>query len=415
MKQSIFGAADILLPKNRDEKHMQAWSVIACDQYTSDGSYWEKVKETVGDLPSTFRMILPEQYLGKPEEAAHAAGIEQTMRTYQNEVLELFPDTMIYLERTLLDGSIRHGVLGKFDLEAYDYNKGATSAIRATEGTVLSRIPPRVKIRESALIEMPHVMMLINDPENNVIKAAAKAKGATPLYDFDLMQNGGHIVGWELDRDAINDVDGALAVLAERAKGGLIYAVGDGNHSLAAAKAYYESLKRTLGTEAAMAHPARYALAEIVNVHDEALVFEPIYRVLFGLELDSAIAALRAYYRNMVEGEAENAHIFTFVAGEKSVTVSIPEPPAHLPVGTMQKFIDDLIAENPRIECDYIHGEDATRALAQNPHCVGILFSGMEKNDLFETVICDGALPRKTFSMGEADEKRFYLEARSIR
>ena len=164
-----------------------------------------------------------------------------------------------------------------------------------------------------------------------------------------------------------------------------------------------------------MAHPARYALAEIVNLHDEALVFEPIYRVLFGLELDSAIAALRAYYRSMVEGEAENAHVFTFVAGERSVTVSIPEPPAHLPVGTIQKFIDELIVENPRIVCDYIHGEDATRALAQNPRCVGILFSGMEKNDLFETVICDGALPRKTFSMGEADEKRFYLEARSIR
>ncbi len=415
MKQSIFTPANILLPKMRDAKHMQAWSVIACDQYTSDGAYWQRVKEVIGDAPSAFHLILPEYYLGKEAEVLHTEQIDGNMQAYQNEVLEQLPNTMIYLERTLLDGSIRHGVVGKFDLEAYDFHKGATSAIRATEGTVLSRIPPRVKIRERAILELPHVMVLINDREDRLVSAAAHAKASAPLYDFDLMQNGGHITGWRLDEAAIQAVDEAAAFLSDTAKGGLIYAVGDGNHSLAAAKAYYESLKATLGEEAAKAHPARYALAEIVNVHDDALVFEPIYRVLFGIELDSVLAAMRAYYKGTVDGEAEHAHTFTFVSGEKTARVSVPAPSAHLPVGTLQNFIDSLIEENPHIECDYIHGEDATCALAKEPHCVGILFSGMEKDDLFETVLCDGALPRKTFSMGEADEKRFYLEARKIK
>lgn len=424
MKQTIFTPADILLPKDRDARSMEKWSVVACDQYTSDRDYWNAVDAFVGDAPSTLRIILPELYLNDADKDARIAAIGKTTEAYEASALELFPDTMLYIERTMKNGKIRHGVIGAVDLEAYDYNKGSVSAVRATEGTVLSRIPPRVKIRENAVLEAPHVMLLIDDPENRLIGAAAKAGTRAPVYDFDLMQNGGHLAGWTMNAEETAAVDEALAVLGDREaftkrygadRAPLVIAVGDGNHSLATAKACYEKIKAALGADAALRHPARWALAEIVNLHDDALEFEPIYRVLFGTTRDELRDAMKAYYPALTAEDGEDGHRFVMLDKAGEEVLRVPSPAAQLPVGTLQAFLDAFLAEHKDVSCDYIHGEDAVRALASQDNTVGFLFDGMEKNDLFRTVIYDGALPRKTFSMGEADEKRYYLECRKIR
>ncbi|MCQ2432570.1 MAG: DUF1015 domain-containing protein [Clostridia bacterium] len=443
MKQNLFIPADILLPKERDAASMHRWSVVACDQYTSDPAYWNAVEQTVGGAPSTLRMILPELYLGSTDKETRINDICRTMETYEGEVLETIPSSFVYIERTMKNGTIRHGLIGAVDLEAYDYNRGSQTPIRATEGTVLSRIPPRVQIRKNATLEAPHVMLLIDDPENRMISLTAeRAKKNAPCYDFDLMQNGGHLTGWLLSGADAACVDDAVVMLSDpaafRAKyddhhSPLVFAVGDGNHSLATAKACYELVKETIGAEAALRHPARYALAELVNLHDEALVFEPIYRVLFGVEKEPLLDAMKAFYPprcggdNLCEGdnfcegddlcerEQENAHRFTVVTKDGESTVSVKNPTAQLPVGTLQAFLDAYLADHPEAECDYIHGEDAVRQLTEAEHTVGFLFEGMSKDGLFRTVVYDGALPRKTFSMGEADEKRYYLECRKIR
>lgn len=425
MKQNLFIPADILLPKERDAASMHRWSVVACDQYTSDPAYWNAVEQTVGGAPSTLRMILPELYLGSPDKETRINNICRTMETYKDEVLETIPSSFVYIERTMKNGTIRHGLIGAVDLEAYDYNRGSQTPIRATEGTVLSRIPPRVQIRKNATLESPHVMLLIDDPENRMISLTAeRAKKNAPCYDFDLMQKGGHLTGWLLSGADAACVDDAVMKLSDPkafaekyddAHKPLAFAVGDGNHSLATAKACYELVKETIGTEAALHHPARYALAELVNLHDEALVFEPIYRVLFGVDADTLLDAMKAYYPALCDGEKENAHSFRVITRGGECCVSVPDPSAQLPVGTLQAFLDAYLADHPEAECDYIHGEDAVRQLTEAEHTVGFLFEGMSKDDLFRTVVYDGALPRKTFSMGEADEKRYYLECRKIK
>lgn len=422
MNPRIFCPTEILMP-DFSKTDGTRWSVVACDQYTSDPDYWKKTEEIVGDEPSTLRLMLPEIFLG--ESGERIPKIHAEMERAIRETLTPHPNAMVYLERTQADGRVRRGLVGAVDLEEYDYRKGSTSPVRATEGTVLERIPPRVAVRRGASLELPHVMLLIDDPDRTVIEPLAGTLGTgggKPVYDFDLMQNGGHVRGYAIPTAAQAEVIRALGALATpeamAAKYGsgdpapLLFAVGDGNHSLASAKAYYEELKASLG-EAARSHPARYALCEVVNIHDPALDFEPIYRVVFGADPAGLLAAFRAYCGKR-KGNAA-AQTIDVLAGGETETVNVPTPEKQLAVGTLQAFLDAYLAEHPEAKVDYIHGEDAVRALvAAAPENVGFLFEGMQKSDLFRTVIYDGALPRKTFSMGHAHDKRFYLECRKI-
>lgn len=416
---TVFQPAEILLPDFQKTDGTR-WAVVACDQYTSDADYWKKVAEFVGDAPSTLRLMLPEIYLGK-NDAARIESIHAEMRKALQTVLQKHPNCMIYLERRLEGGKLRRGLIGRIDLEAYDYNKGSASLIRATEGTVLERIPPRVAVRRGAPLEMPHVLLLIDDPKKTVIEPLAE--GLTEkLYDFDLMAHGGHVTGFALSQKEQERAVSALVALitpeAMKEKYGgadlapLLFAVGDGNHSLASAKAYYEEIKAKIG-KAALSHPARYALCELNNLHDDDLEFEPIYRVVFGADPEDLTGAFRAAVAKL-NGKAKPQQV-TLLCGNKEETVEIPAPEKQLPVGTVQLFLDEYLKKHPGVRVDYIHGTDTVRRLvAEGNGNVGFLFAGMEKDELFRTVIYDGALPRKTFSMGRAQDKRFYLECRRI-
>lgn len=417
--RNCFYPADIMLP-DFDKVEGKKWAVIACDQHTSEPEYWEQAKACAADSPSTLNLILPEVYLS--ETADRVPEINKTMTEYLKGVLKEHKSSIIYVERTQSDGEIRRGLVGMIDLECYDYNKGADALVRATEGTVLDRIPPRVAVRRDAAIELPHVMVLIDDPGKTVIEPEITAKeGYEKAYDFELMLGGGHIKGWFVDENRQKRINTALEALATpeamREKYGddyapLLFAVGDGNHSLASAKAAYEEVKARLG-DAALSHPARYALAEIVNLHDDALKFEPIYRVMFGVSPVAVHAALGEYANNLDGNEKPQTVEYIHAGGEGSIVFR--RPTAQLTVGTLQSFIDDYIASHEGASVDYIHGVEATEALAKNPNAIGFIFDGMEKDQLFKTVICDGALPRKTFSMGHAADKRYYLECRKIK
>lgn len=421
MNNRIFGRTEILLPQDLSKEALYRWSVVACDQYTSDPEYWDAVEAIVGDAPSTRRITYPELFLSAPDKEERIAAIAAATKEYRESVLAAYPDALIYVERAMKNGKIRCGIVGAFDLEAYSYAKDSQTPIRATEGTVLSRIPPRVQIRRDAAVETPHVMILCDDKEQKLFSAARKAKTEAPIYDFDLMQNGGRITGWLITGALADEIEALAEALGcaeafeakyhAEGKEPLVFPVGDGNHSLATAKACWEERKANGADDT---HPARYALAELVNLHDEALEFEPIYRVVFGADGESLLADMKAYYPTLTDG-ASDGHTFEVVFGNTTRMVTHPDPTAQLPVGTLQNFLDAWIADHPTAEVDYIHGIEATKKLAQGAHAVGFLFDGMEKDDLFRTVIFDGALPRKTFSMGEADEKRYYLECRSIR
>ncbi len=416
-----FENTEILLP-NFQKVDGTRWAVVACDQYTSEPAYWERAAAMVGDAPSTLSMILPEVYLGQTEE--RVPRINQCMREHLKDLLVSHPGAMIALERTQSDGKIRRGLIGAVDLEQYDYRKGSDSLIRATEGTVLERIPPRVAVRRDAPLELPHIMLLIDDPHHTVIEPILmNCQGEEPLYDFDLMLGGGHVRSYLLNPRQQANAKEALASLitpsAQQERYGdpslapLLFAVGDGNHSLASAKAAYEEVKAALGEEAAKDHPARYALAEVVNLHDAALQFEPIYRVVFHCDPADLLAHLPASF-SALQGNAA-AQTLHYITTAEEGDVTIPHPVQQLTVGTLQRFLDDYVAAHPGVEVDYIHGEDSLRSLISNDTTVGFLFGGMRKDELFPTVIYDGALPRKTFSMGHAPDKRYYLECRKIK
>ena len=418
---NCFHAAEILLP-DFEKVNGTLWSAVACDQYTSEPEYWERADATVGNAPSTLRLMLPELYLEDSERRIPL--IHAAMKDALEQTLVAHPNAMIYLERTQSDGRVRRGIVGAVDLNAYDYHKGSTSPIRATEGTVLERIPPRVAVRRDAPLELPHVMLLIDDPKRTVVEACVEtAKQKTPVYDFDLMLDGGHVKGYlltEAEQAALKQSLEALVLpdaLSERYGDGtvapLLFAVGDGNHSLATAKASFEEIRREIGDEAAQNHPARYALAEVVNLHDDALEFEPIYRVLFGVDKTSLVAELEDYLRDL-HGDAAPQRLL-MVSDAEERWFDIPAPLQQLAVGTLQTFLDAYLKSHPTVKVDYIHGEDSLRRLASEPNAVGFLFDGMRKDELFRTVIRDGALPRKTFSMGHAQDKRYYLECRKIR
>lgn len=387
--------ADILLPKEGFDK----WAVIACDQYTSDNAYWEDVDKTVGAAPSTLRLVLPEIYLEDSEERVEK--INATMQEYLDQgVFQTLPQSMVYIERAITGGKIRKGILGMVDLTEYDYAPGSTSLIRATEKTVLERIPPRVQIRKDAPLEFPHILLFIDDPTDSVIGAAEGNKAELPkVYDLELMKKGGHIAGYQLGEEVQASINEKLAALV---KGGLLFAVGDGNHSLATAKECYN----LSGKE-----EARYALVEIVNIHDPVIEFEPIYRVLFGTTKDVIVNYLKE--KNSA-ASSQDEHVYQVIDcnGESKLSLKAD---AKLPVGTLQMYLDDFMKEHPEVSIDYIHGIEATRQLCQKENTVGFLFDGMEKNELFDAIIQDGSLPRKTFSMGHADDKRFYMEGRKIK
>ena len=419
-----FRPADILLPKDCE---YSKWSVVACDQYTSQPEYWQRVEEYVGRSPSTLRLILPESCLEGPNVETDIMEINNTMSRYLREGRFVeHPNTLFYVERTLDNGKVRRGLMGMVDLEQYDYEPGSSAPIRATEGTVLSRIPPRVAVRKNAPVELPHVMLLVDDPDQTVIEPLAdQTDSMQVLYDFDLMERGGHIKGWELTEDQQAQVARALSALADPAKFNarygtkdeavMLFAVGDGNHSLATAKECYERQKRLTPPEHWATLPARYALVELDNLHDASLEFEPIHRLVFGVKPEELLSALVEYYPGAKRGDGAGGHKLAYVYGETQGVVSVPDPAAQLPVGTLQNFLDWYLARHKGVRVDYIHGEDVARKLSAQPDTVGFLLPAMGKEELFPTVIRDGVLPRKTFSMGEAHDKRFYLEARKIR
>ena len=388
MKKLPFSPADVLLPK----KDFDKWSTVACDQYTSQRDYWENAEKTVGDSPSALKITLPEVYLNDSDVADRIKRINETMTEYiESDVFEEYENAMIFVERRLKDGRIRRGIVGKIDLEAYDYSVGSVSVVRATEGTVLSRIPPRVEIRKDAPVELPHIMVLIDDPENEVIPS--KPDGEI-LYDTPLMLGGGSIRGSLMSENAVKRALSALEKQSETHQ--LLFAVGDGNHSLATAKACYERDK---------SNPlARYALVEIVNIHDPALDFEPIYRVVFGVDSEKIISEAKKRF----EGCSENKVVTVVNGNEDSFYVD------GLTAGVLQSFIDEYIEKNGG-EVDYIHGESDLRSLCNKPDTVGFLFDGIKKSELFPYVEKNGALPRKTFSMGEAYDKRYDMECRRIK
>ena len=417
-----FYPADILLPKDAD---MTKWAVVACDQFTSQPEYWQAVEETVGNAPSTLRLILPEARLNGPDVEQDIAAINAAMEGYLGDgVFQTLEETLLYIERTQSDGRVRHGLIGMVDLDQYDFTPGSGALIRATEGTVLSRIPPRVRVRRDAPIELPHVMLLIDDPDRTVIEPLTAGSGAMePLYDFDLQQGGGRLKGWKLTADQIGAVAAALTGLCSqeameskygmRGAAPLLFAVGDGNHSLATAKQCYEDLKQVTPRDQWASLPARYALVEVVNNHDDALTFEPIHRVLFSVDREEFLAAFRAAYPNAYEGRGEG-HVIEVVWEGHDSFITVPDPMVQLAVGTLQAVIDEYLKTHGG-EVDYIHGDDVTRELGSRPGNLGFLLPAMGKEQLFKTVMADGVLPRKTFSMGHAQDKRYYVEARKIR
>ena len=410
----IFGSTDILMPKSAD---MHRWAVIACDQFTSDTAYWKRVADTVGEEASTLHMILPEAHLGTADEAGIVKQINATMDQYlAGDVFATYANSYVYVERTLLNGSVRPGLIGAVDLEQYDYNPGSVSAIRATEKTVLERIPPRQRVRKDAGIEFPHVLMLCDDDKKQLLEPIAAVKNELPvLYDFDLMEGGGHISGWLVQGQIAADFDARLesyiasvpAKYADLNGAPVTLAVGDGNHSLATAKSCYEALKAANPGADLSKHPARFALVELENIHDDSQVFEPIHRILFEVDGKKLLRDLEAVC-------APEGFAVEYVMGAERGTLSLDKAKGELAVAVLQEFLDQWMKNNP-CEIDYIHGDDEVAELAQKENAIGFLLPSMEKHQLFRGVISGGVLPRKTFSMGHAREKRYYLEGRKIK
>lgn len=406
--QRAFSSADILLPRVQE---MRKWSVVACDQFTSQPEYWEKTSNIVGGEPSSLRLILPEIYLGKPETEERIKKVNENIRRYLSDgIFEEYKDALVYVERIQSDGKMRAGVVGKIDLEQYDYAPGSKSKVRATEATVVERIPPRLEIRRDAEIEISHIMILIDDKNMGVIEplAALKPQMKT-LYDFELLQGGGKIAGYLVPKNIQKDFFAALDKYSQGLD--MPYAMGDGNHSLATAKAHYEALKAANPGLDFSHHPARYALCELVNLHSPALEFEAIHRIVkvsdpykFILEM-----SMKLWLSGLEAPQSVKIHRNFNIRN-----LYIRKPLHETAVGSVQIFIDNYIKENGGM-VDYIHGGDVLRRLASEEGVIGFEFEPIKKDELFPAVLKGGPLPRKTFSMGTAQDKRYYLEARRIR
>lgn len=424
----------LLMP--REGIDLSKWAVIACDQYTSQPDYWNNADSIVGDAPSTLRLTLPEVYLEQPDVKERTAKIQDAMLRYQQDgTLTEYEPGMMLVERATKSGT-RRGVVLSFDLEAYDYQAGSQSLIRPTEKTVVERIPPRLAVREGASLELPHIMLLIDDPDRKVIEPLFADKDAFhKAYDTDLMLDGGHLSGWFVlegkeTAALIERLNGLADPETFNKKYGLTgehavlpYAVGDGNHSMATAKANWERIKQDLSEEERQDHPARFVLAEVVNIHDDSLEIEGIHRVLFHIHPREVFQAADDFFRlhggmaycgDPKSAPSTNVQSFPCMFHGEQVTLCIVDSPWALPVATLQNFLDDFLKKNPKSHIDYIHGADVVRELSQDARNMGFLLPDPAKEDLFRGVILDGVLPRKTFSMGEAQEKRYYMEARKI-
>ncbi|MBF0578602.1 DUF1015 domain-containing protein [Erysipelotrichaceae bacterium RD49] len=407
---SIFASADILLPKAENKEN---WAVVACDQYSSAPEYWDGVYERVKDEPSTLHLILPEAWLNSQKAQTHQAKIRANMEAYlKNEVMRMYPDSFIYTERTLTNGSIRQGLVGALDLEAYDYQASTNLPVRATEATILERIPPRAKIRSQAILEFPHILLLQNDNQDRLFSRIQTIKDQLELlYDFDLMENGGHICGWLASGPAKAQIEAWIeeyetAKQALNPASPLVYAIGDGNHSLAAAKAVWETIRTDLDPQKKQTHPARYALAELENLHHEAQQFEPIHRILKNVDVEDLIASFGSPV-------SQPTYEIRWMSADKQGSIFLDASISPLPLAVLQHFLDAYLDEHEG-EIDYIHGEEDLAALAKQPNSVGFFLPAISKDSLFETIKNDGSLPRKTFSMGHAHEKRYYLEGRAL-
>lgn len=386
---SIFVAADILLPQ---VDSMEKWAVIACDQFASEPEYWNHARAFVKDAPSALNLIWPEAEL-TDDSNTRISSINTTMKNYLEQALfRSYSDAFIYVERTLLNGKIRRGIVGALDLDSYDYRPDTECPVRATEKTVTERIPPRVNIRKDAPLELPHVLLLCDDPQQ-IIFGSIQTENAPIVYDFDLMQDGGHITGWLLQGAQAEALKAAIDRYESMGKA-VKYAVGDGNHSLASAKTCYEMSKDPA---------ARYALVELENIHDDSQKFEPIHRIVKNTDPKALLQAL----------EAEDGYPLQWFSGNCSGTVTLQLAPGQLPVGALQSILDEYLQTHPG-ETDYIHGDDSLKQLSTKADSVGFLLPPMEKDQLFPGILADGVLPRKTFSMGHAQEKRYYLEAHLI-
>ena len=407
-----FAPANILLPKN---VNFEKWAVIACDQFTSQPEYWKRVRENVGEAVSTLNLVFPEAELNV-DRAERIKSINENMAKYLAEdIFTEHKDAYVYVERTLKNGVVRKGIVGVIDLEQYDYNTDSKSAIRATEQTVLERIPPRVEIRRNASMELPHVLLLCDDEKERIIEPLTAKKAELPkIYDFDLMEGGGHIEGYLLQDTEVEAINEAIAayeadVLAKyegSGKAPMTYAVGDGNHSLATAKACYEELKAKCGAENVVNHPARFALVELENIYDEAQVFEPIHRLLTNVNVKDLLENLQ------VEIGGNGTAIKWFANGEAG-ELKINDENGELPLEVIQVALDKYLKGNAG-EIDYIHGDETLEQLSQKENTIGLLMPNVTKNAFFENIVNNGVMPRKTFSMGEAEEKRYYLEGRRI-
>ena len=420
---------EIMLPKEGTDYFK--WAVVACDQFTSEPEYWDKVEEIVGDAPSTLRLMLPELYLDKPGEAERIKEIRAAMDKYlaDGTLRKMAPGCML-IKRTA-EGRSRLGLVIATDLEAYDFSKGSNSLTRATEGTVVERIPPRLRIRGDAPIEMPHILILIDDPDKSVIEPLVDAPKEV-IYDTDLMMDGGHITGCFIEEKDLEGAQEALSVLYDKAEekygaGHVIFqAMGDGNHSLATAKTAWENIKKTLSPEEIEGHPARYALCEIENIHDDGIVFEPIHRVIFANQGQSGMDLVnklvdhlgklngKAYLADADAAAPEGAFEIPYITGAQRGKIIIEEPENKLEVGALQTALDIMVKEEKVCDIDYIHGTAAVEKLSVRDGNAGFMLPPMDKFMLFPAVAADGALPRKTFSMGEANEKRYYIESRYI-
>ena len=423
-----FRSADILLP-NKDQD-ARKWAVVACDQYTSERDYWKNVEDFAEGSPSTLNLIFPECYLEDPGKEERIQSINEMMEAYlEDDVLDEYRDSFILVERSTESGT-RYGLMAALDLERYDYSKDSVSLIRATEGTILDRIPPRKEIRKNASLELPHIMVLISDKERAIIEPLRDRRNELEVvYDTDLMMNGGHLKGYLVDRDS--DIDGILdgfGRLYEKLdpKNPLLFAMGDGNHSLATAKSCWEDLKPTLTEEERKNHPARFALVELENIYDEGLMFEPIHRVFFDVKWhdfqDELMKNSLSVYLHRVSGTDEitreinkgGKQKFGLINENGYYTVELTNPSSFLAAGTIQSVIDSLVKDG-KCSIDYIHGVDVTEELGKKPGNIGIILPDVSKDTFFESILKDKAFPRKTFSIGHANEKRFYMEARKIK
>ena len=436
---------EILLP-NKDVD-LSKWSVVACDQYTSQPDYWEQVKKLTEGVASSLNVIFPEVYLEDSDIDQRIENINSTMQQYLDDgVLQAMPKKgFVLVDRKTSQVPSRKGLVVAIDLEQYDFTKGSQTLIRATEGTIVERLPPRVRVRQGASIELPHIMVLIDDPEFTVIEPLFEAN-PDEIYNFELMMQSGHIKGYAIDQpEHIQQVADALEKLAspevftnkysikdEEHNKPLLYAMGDGNHSLATAKAIWEKIKWNAGDfDKVKDHKARYALVELVNIHDPGLEFEPIHRVVFDIKPSHLLSELQAHFTDRCSitrfdnevGMKEKAtdaagaekHILPFVDERGFGIIQIDKPSFTLELATLESFLNKYLFDVVEGKIDFIHGEDIVKELGAKPGNMGFYLPPISKDSLFKTIIFDGVLPRKTFSMGEADEKRFYLEARKIK